>query len=219
MRYDVLRRSFGAILCAFAWGCAPAPEKSASKDGQEVASEAAPDPAAADNSTSTALVPAGPAAPVRAQADAAMDVAPNLSVSNGSVFAAGGGDSMMVATIGAISRLRDFEAIKLLAQDAFRSADVDQDGFLTAEEFVAALDYVDNRDSVMGALGAGAPINGARISAFDAARRRSAALPLDQFAAFLDLKRVEADRDSDGKLDDAEYARFRALINGADGRE
>lgn len=202
MRNDLFGCISVAILCATAAGCAPS-EKTWAADEAATAAPAAveaPEPVTAN--------------------DRSPAVSPELSVTGGSVFAAGAGDSMMIATVGVISRLRDAAAIDALARDAFAKADADGNATLSREEFMAALAYVDARESITGALGGGGGRSGegvARSDVFDAASRRSGALSLDQFAAFFDLKRVEADRDYDGKLDDAEYGRFRGLITGSDG--
>jgi hypothetical protein len=201
MRNDLFSGFCLAALCAAA-SCAPSEKKAATEDSPVVA------PAAVEAPEPVATNIASPA------------VTPELSVTGGSVFAAGAGDSMMIATVGAISRLRDAAAIDALAHDAFAKADADKNALLSREEFMAALAYVDARESIAGALGGGGGgggQSGERGDVFDAASRRTGAVSLDQFAALFELTRVEADRDYDGKLDDAEYGRFRALIAGSAG--
>lgn len=173
-------------------------------------------PSETASSPESAAVPVIAEAPVEA-ADASGE-APVLSISGGGVSAAGGADSMMMATVGVITRLRDADTVKALAAEAFRAADADNDGALGQSEFGAALEYVARRGAIGEAIGAVAGAAGegsGRGAAFDAAGRRSGAVTQDQFVAYFDMKRVEADRDYDGKLDDAEYASFAALINGA----
>ena len=178
--------------------------------------------ACAPSETETAAPSAAPVAPPPVETDyddAKTPVAaPELSVSGGALSAAGATDSMVVATIGAISRLRDGAAIKTLAEDAFRAADANKDGAMSFAEFDRALDFVANREAIGAALvGGDATSRGApRRKAFETAGRRAETISADQFRGFFDLKRAEADGDFDGKLDDTEYATFAALINGLD---
>lgn len=177
---------------------------------------------AGEDKTGVGQTPPAVAAPeAPAPAPNATGVAPELSLSEGPVFTTGGADSMMAATVGAITRVRSAEAITALATEAFKANDADGNQALSLTEFGAALEHVAMRELNVQARSAGLDDAGVksvrRGAAFEAAARRTGGVTEDQFAAFFDLKRVEADRDFDGKLDDVEFGRFNALINGANG--
>lgn len=202
MRHDLVTRILAAALLCLAAACARSGDKETTK------------------AAATPATPAPPAAPQPAATGAGEPTpAADLSISEVPIVAIGSGDSMMMATVGAITRLRDAAKLEALARDAFAAADVDKDSLLTRDEFAAALDHIDAREQITQALGGGRGRSdiAARGVVFDAAGGKSGAVSQEQFNALFDLKRVEADRDYDGRLDDAEYGRFRALINGADG--
>lgn len=208
MRCALSARICVVALCVASAACSPPSEERAAESAQS-----------ADTATPDA-VSAQP--PLRPQgADGASDIATTLSISERPVSAVGGTDSMILATVGAISQRRDAEAIKTLAIRAFAAADSDTDLALTPDEFASALDFVATSalaGEVLGGQAAATTRHGIeRQSAFDAAGRRSASVSQDGLVTYFDMKRVEADQDRNGALDDAEFSRFATLINGATG--
>lgn len=204
MRCALSARICVVALCVASAACSPPSEERA-----QPADPATPD-----------AVSAQP--PLRPQgADGTSDIATTLSISERPVSAVGGTDSIILATVGAISQRRDAEAIKTLAIRAFAAADSDTDLALMPDEFASALDFVATSalaGEVLGGQAAAATRHGIeRQSAFDAAGRRSASVSQDGLVTYFEMKRVEADQDRDGALDDAEFSRFVTLINGATG--